>query len=467
MRMHSLLGVEARLKLCLSMVKPFPPLRLKKYLPRGLLWRTVLIVVTPMVLLQLIVAYLFVQRHFDGATRQMTEGVAAELSYLVELIEESKDAEEARLRMDRAGWVLGYNVKLVKQAQLPINPDPRFFDVIGRAIEETLKSNLRGRALYFDIDDDQKVVDIRLQTDFGILTTKVPKRRLIVSNPHLLLAWMSAAALVLIVVALLYLRNQVRPIQMLARAADAFGKGRSLNLRPSGAEEVRLAGAAFLDMRERIERHIEQRTTMLSGVSHDMRTPLTRMKLAIEMMERTPEHQELASDVVELEHILDEFLDFARGDRMESFAPIDVIALAEEVVAECQRGGGAVSLECHAFTGSDPHFNLRRQSIKRSLHNLLSNALSYGKQARVEVSVAPDSVVFAIEDDGPGISTEMREDAFRPFQRLDAARNQDRSGGVGLGLALARDAVRGHGGEILLEESDALGGLRAVITLPR
>ncbi|MEO1292934.1 MAG: ATP-binding protein [Pseudomonadota bacterium] len=439
----------------------------KRYMPRSLFWRTVLIVVTPMIILQAVVAYLVVQRHFDGVTRQMTESLVSELQYIVEVAEDAPSAEDAKGEVRRAGRALGYDIHLIRRATLPRNTEPKFFDVIGRAIEETFRKRFGARPLFVDIIDDEKIVDVRLQTSHGVIATTVPKRRLIVSNPHLLLAWMGATALALIFIAVIYLRNQIRPIQQLANAADAFGKGRTLFLRPSGAEEVRRAGAAFLDMRRRIERQIEQRTTMLSGVSHDMRTPLTRMKLALEIMEDTPELGELRSDVVELERILEEFLDFARGDRMEQVAPTDVIDLLNEIATEARRGDRDVAFDYVRDTDAPVELSLRRQSIKRCLHNLVSNALAYGNRAEVMMWIRADIIEIAVEDDGPGISPADRDAAFQPFKRLDAARNQDRVSGVGLGLALARDAVRGHGGELSLEDSRKLGGLRALIRLPR
>ena len=439
---------------------------LKRYLPKSLLWRSVLIVVAPMVLLQVIVASLIVQRHFDGVTRQMTEGVSTELRYVVTIANGATTFAEARAEVARAARTLGFSIALEPEGEIPPNVDPLFFDVIGNAVETTLRDNL-GRPLFVAYDRSEKVVDLRLATRWGALTAQLPRGRLIASNPHLLLTWMGAAALALIAVALLYLRNQIRPIEELAVAAKAFGKGQSVPVKISGAAEVRMAASAFLDARTRIERHIEQRTRMLSGVSHDLRTPLTRMKLALEVMEDDGEIRELKHDVREMEHILEEFLAYARGDQGEPFESLDVQGLAKEVVGEARRKGGQVALFERIETAGGARLKLRGQALKRSLHNLLDNALAYGDRALLSLTVARGFVEFCVEDDGPGIPPEQREAAFRPFYQLDESRNRNNATGVGLGLALALDTVRAHGGDITLDDSPTLGGLRARARLPR
>lgn len=439
---------------------------LKKHLPKSLFWRTVLIVVAPMVLLQAVVAYLIVERHFDGVTRQMTEGVASELRYVFDVADQAASSSEAKTALKRATQALDFKIALTIGATVPAYTEPLFFDVIGRAVEETLRERL-DRPIFVAIDNEDKNVDVRAQTEFGVVQALIPRRRLVASNPHLLLTWMGAVAAALITVALLYLRNQVRPVQALAKAADAFGKGRSVPLRVIGAQEVRMAANAFLDMRSRIERQMEQRFRLLSGVSHDMRTPLTRMKLALEMMEDSPENDELRHDLNDLEHILEEFLAYARGDRGEEFVVADVSNLAHEVLNEARRKGAEVSLFEQIETPGETQMNLRPQAIKRCLHNLVENAVSYGAQAMFSLTVNRVFVEFVVEDDGPGIPPDKYEQAFRPFNRLDEARNQNQSSGVGLGLALALDAVRGHGGDLRLGESATLGGLKATVRLPR
>lgn len=441
-------------------------MRLKRFLPTSLLWRTVLIVVLPMVLLQLVVASLIVDRQYDGVTRQMTEGVGSELRYVIEQVEEAKSVAEARAVVVRASRILAFPISLRKDAELPPNVDPAFFDVIGRAVEDTLRERI-GRRMFVAINRAYKFVDVRSDTRYGVIRAELPRRRLVASNPHLTLTWSAGAALGLMAVALAYLRNQVRPVEELAKVAEAFGKGQNVPLKIAGAQEVRQAATAFLDARDRVERHIEQRTRMLSGVSHDLRTPLTRMKLALEMMDESDEIGEIQADIREMEHMLDEFLAYARGDQAESFVETDVAELAQTVAVEARRRGAEVTLQETVETPGETLLNIRPLAIKRCLHNLLGNALTYGEKASLTVVVGRRHIDFIVEDDGPGIPPEQREEAFRPFYRLDEARNQNRVAGVGLGLALALDTVRGHGGDLTLGDSEALGGLKAVVRLPR
>jgi two-component system osmolarity sensor histidine kinase EnvZ len=292
----------------------------------------------------------------------------------------------------------------------------------------------------------------------------VARRRLSASNPHQLLVIMASTGILMTGLAYLFLRNQLRPIRRLARAAEDFGKGRTVPYRPAGATEVRSAGRAFLEMRGRIESQIEQRTMMLSGVSHDLRTPLTRMRLGLSMLDETQDVKDIERDVEEMEGLLDTFLDFARGEALDDPAEADPVQLARAVVEDAARGGGAISYEGPATV--EPVL-MRPKAIHRALVNLVSNALRYGDRAVLSVDVEEQGLRFSVEDDGPGIPAELRGDAVQPFLRLDSARNQDRGSGVGLGLAIANDIARRHGGTLRLGDSAALGGLRVDLILPR
>jgi two-component system osmolarity sensor histidine kinase EnvZ len=340
----------------------------------------------------------------------------------------------------------------------------RFYDLTGGAVEETFKAEVI-RPLTLDLISSDKVIDARILTDKGVLAAEVERRRMIASNPHQLLVVTGLTTFALAGVAVLFLRNQVRPIRDLAVAADAFGKGRTLAFRPAGAEEVRRAGAAFLAMRARIEKQIESRTRMLSSVSHDLRTPLTRMKLALAMMEDDDEAEELARDIREMERMIDEFLAFARGEAAEEMAPVDPDALVAEVADELRRGGVAVET-VRSGEPSEP-VAMRRGAIKRAIANLAENAAAFGNRVEIGLWVGRAAIEICVEDDGPGIPETDRETALTPFARLDDARNQDRGGGVGLGLAIAADAARAHGGALMLEDIPRLGGLRARMRLPR
>jgi two-component system osmolarity sensor histidine kinase EnvZ len=315
-----------------------------------------------------------------------------------------------------------------------------------------------------DLVAEDRDVFFGMQTALGPARVVFDRSRVVARNPHQLLVLMGVVSLILTLISFLFLKNQVRPIRLLAEAAQDFGRGRSPSYRPSGASEVRLAGSAFLDMRQRIERHIEQRTLMLSGVSHDLRTPLTRLKLGLSMIESDEEVEAMKRDVEDMERMLDTFLDFARTDALDDPAVVDATAFAREAVADAVRGGGEA-----VFAGAEGGggIALRPTAVRRALDNLIGNALRYGNRAEVSVSVMERSVRFTVEDDGPGIPPGQRDLAMRPFQRLDSARNQNRGTGVGLGLAIAADIARQHGGVLRLGESARLGGLRADLVIAR
>lgn len=437
----------------------------KRFLPRSLYGRALLILLAPIVVLQLVIAALFVQRHYAGVTEQMAGAVALELIYAVEQVERAEGVEDARGRLERLARPLGLTLALDPGAEVTRGRATRFWDVSGRALADTLE-RVTGRALWVDLLSVEGAADVWVPTSVGALRAIIPRKRTIASNPHILLVWMVATAGLLTVVAVLFLRNQVRPIRQLAAAAEAFGKGRAAPFRPAGAEEVRRAGAAFLDMRRRIERAIEQRTNMLSGVSHDLRTPLTRMKLALAMADETPETQELRRDVAEMERMLDAFLDWARGGRGEAAAEVDVAALLVAAVEAARRGGAEATAEVEPGA-EGVRAVLREGEVRRALGNLISNAARHGTRVVAGLRAARGWVELWVEDDGPGIAPGERERAMRPFTRLDVARNQDLGEGVGLGLAIALDIARGHGGSLELEASPRLGGLRAVLRLPR
>lgn len=440
--------------------------RLKSYLPRSLFPRAILILVVPLILLQLVVAVVFVQRHFEGVTRQMTRGIARELGLAQQVIDTSPTAAIAQARLDNLSAALAMQLTLEPGGIVGGENLRPWYDLSGRALIHEMERLLRGR-LVVDLTTDWRRVNARLQTDKGVLAASIPRTRVTASNPHQLLVLMLVAALLLTLIAILFLRNQVKPILLLADAADAFGKGRSVPFRPAGAEEVRRAGNAFLSMRARIERSIEQRTLMLSGVSHDLRTPLTRMKLSLALADDIPEAQEMQRDVAEMEHMLDAFLAFARGDQMEEPKLVPLAALFEEVAEQARRSGIALETALDLEGETAPEMMLRAPAVQRALTNLITNAARHGTRVRLGLRVAPRAVVFTVEDDGPGVPADKREEMMRPFTRLDTARNQDKGGGVGLGLAIAQDVARAHGGALELSDSAELGGLRATFRLPR
>ncbi|MBP7242705.1 ATP-binding protein [Amaricoccus sp.] len=439
----------------------------RSFLPHSLFGRALLILLVPMVLLQLVVGLVFFQRHYLRVTEQMTRGVAMELRAAIQAIEAAPDVDTARRNLAILARPLRLALRLEPDA--PVSPGVQrpFDDLTGRALARTLAEELPG-PLAIDLASNPRAVRIGAPTGKGTLLAVAPRNRMSVSNPHQLLVLMVVASLVLGAVAVLFLRNQVRPIRQLAEASEAFGKGRSVPFRPTGAEEVRRAGNAFLSMRSRIERQIEQRTQMLSGVSHDLRTPLTRMKLTLELLDADEDEVEgLRGDIAQMERMLGEFLAFARGDQLEESAPTDPFVLAGHVVEDAERGGAEVSLVTVNETPLDPHVQMRPVAVRRAIENLIGNAARHGTRVSLSVRLLPKTLDFVVEDDGPGIAPEDRARALAPFSRLDASRNQDAGAGVGLGLAIALDVARGHGGSLELGRSTEMGGLRAVLRLPR
>jgi two-component system osmolarity sensor histidine kinase EnvZ len=432
---------------------------LKRYMPRSLYGRAALILVLPVVVLQLVVSVVFAQRHFDGVTRQMSAAASRE----IELVMGSQDRGAGSVSPAAA---LGIEMQPVRAEDVPARNLRRWYDFSALIIFEELSNRVPG-LLAVDLPDDD-LVRVYVQGADGPVLLAFDRLRVSARNPHQLFAHMLFFGILLTVIAFIYLRNQLRPIKRLAGAAEAFGRGRHVPYRPTGAIEVRAAGNAFLDMRARIERQIEQRTLMLSGVSHDLRTPLTRMKLGLSLLE-TDEREPLERDVAEMQRLLDEFLSFVRDASEGEPEPVDIVALVQQVVADCQRAGQDVTLKLakRDAGAEDGRVNLRPVAIRRAIENLISNAVRYGSKAEVSVKLTEKSLRLRVEDDGPGIPAERREEAMRPFTRLDVARNQNKGTGVGLGLSIALDVARAHGGMLRLGQSESLGGLKADIVIAR
>ncbi|MCR9125443.1 MAG: ATP-binding protein [Rhodobacteraceae bacterium] len=434
---------------------------LKRYVPRGLFGRAALILVLPVVVLQLVVSVIFIQRHFEDVTAQMTQTMAREMRLVLEAVQDAPDQPTALARIGEFAPTLGIGAAFAAPGAVPSAHMVRWYDFSGRVmIGHMTRAVPRVQTVLLP---DNRRVTLFLRTDLGPLEIDFSRRRVSASNPHQLLVNMVFFGGLMTIIAYVYLRNQLRPITRLAHAAQAFGRGRNLPYAPGGAIEVRAAGHAFLDMRNRIERAMEQRTLMLSGVSHDLRTPLTRMKLSLAMQEGA-EAEALLRDVNEMQQLVDSFLDFARGDGEGEPQATDPVALVRQVVADAVRSGKPAHLVETTGTGQ---VMLRPLAIRRAVENLLNNAVRHGTRAELSVTLTDKSLRLRVEDDGPGIPPERRGEALRPFTRLDPARNQDAGGGVGLGLAIAADVARAHGGVLRLGESRTLGGLCADIVIGR
>ena len=434
---------------------------IKRILPRGLYGRAALILILPIVVVQVVVSLVFLQRHFEGVTQQMTGNLLFEIGYLLDGVNAAPDLASAKNVARERALPLDLRVQLPDSTE--ITDQREFYDLSAKAMVETLTRGLDG-VVAVDFISKPRDVILAIDTNYGRLGLEFSRHRVSASNPHQLLVWMIFIGLLMTIIAYFFLRNQLRPIRRLARAASNFGKGEATDYRPQGATEVRMAGAAFLEMRARIERQIEQRTLMLSGVSHDLRTPLTRLRLGLSMLEETEDTKALLRDVSDMEMLLNAFLDFARGEATEEHVECDPIGLARKAVEDARRSGAEVE-----FLAIDEGtlVKLRPTAISRALSNLIGNALRYGTRARVSVDIYEKAVRFRVEDNGPGISVEDREMALRAFARLEPSRNQNKGLGVGLGLTITADIARSHGGTLRLSESAALGGLQADLVVAR
>jgi two-component system, OmpR family, osmolarity sensor histidine kinase EnvZ len=431
----------------------------KRFMPTGLYARSLLIVIAPVVLLQSVIAYTFMERHWQLVTNRLSAAVASDIAAMIDVYERYPQEKGSEILSAIAEQRLNLDVDILPPEPLPrIGPKP-FFDILDTALSNEIRLRVR-RPFWIDTVGRSNLVEVRVQLDDAVMRVIARRSQTYASNAHIFLVWMVGTSLILLTVAILFLRNQIKPILRLADAAEEFGKGRDIEFRPRGAREVRRAGAAFLDMKRRIARQIEQRTTMLNGVSHDLRTVLTRFRLSLEMIERTPELDDLKKDVDEMARMLEAYLAFVRGAPGEIAQPTDIRAMLEEFRADAERQGHPTTL---ALEG-DPNVTLRRDAFRRLLGNLVSNAARYGDDIQINAVHDERYLTVHVDDDGPGIPEENREDVFRPFLRLDEARNQDHAGS-GLGLAIARDIARSHGGDITLDTSP-LGGLRASVRLP-
>lgn len=433
---------------------------LKPLMPRRLFPRSLIIIVTPVVLTQIIITYIFFERHWDIVTSKLSESVAGDIAMLIDTYETFPAIQDIEQLTGVALRTTGLSVAIHRNERIPTSLRQSPFPIIDRTLGRELEKKL-DTDFWFDVTRYAKHVEIRVQIGNDVMRVIAPTDRVIATNGHIFLLWMIGSSFVLLTVAIIFLRNQVRPIQRLATAATSFGMGHEVHqFKPSGATEVRRAADAFLEMRERIKRYIEQRTMLLAGVSHDLKTPITRMKLELEMMPESESTKALRQDLSEMEHMLDEYLTFARGQGSEASIAVHIGQLTEEIVTKFQRAGHAVGFE---NTG-DTTAIVRRNGISRGITNLIENAVHFSGKVAVRCRRKERAVEIIIDDNGPGISDENKEDVFKPFVRLDESRNLQR-GGVGLGLAIARDIARGHGGDIILSKSP-LGGLRATITIP-
>ena len=433
---------------------------LNSFMPKGLYARALLIIIAPMVILQSVIAFVFMERHWNVVTQRLSASVVQDIAALIDIYRGyPQDADQAQIRRI-AQERLGLVVDFLPSADMP-PPGPKpFFSLLDQALSDQLRKQI-GRPYWIDTVGKSALLEIRVQLDNTVMRILARRSAAYVSNSEIFLLWMVGTSTVLLTVAIIFLRNQIKPILRLADAAESFGKGREApDFRPRGAREVRRAAQAFLEMKARIERSIEQRTAMLAGVSHDLRTILTRFKLELELIGEGPEIDAMRRDVDEMSMMLEDYLAFARGDFGENAQPTDMANALEELRSDAERNGHAATTTFHGL----PVVTVKPASFKRCLGNLVSNAARYGNAIAIKGHRDHRYLTITVDDDGPGIPLKMREEVFKPFLRLDHARNQDQ-GGTGLGLAIARDIARSHGGDITLGDSP-MGGLRATVRVP-
>jgi two-component system osmolarity sensor histidine kinase EnvZ len=433
---------------------------IKKILPKSLLGRTLLIIVTPLVLLQLVSATVFYESHWRKVSRSMARSLSGDISALIELLHQDHSPQGITAIRELAANNMGLVVSLEKNKILANVPEKKTVSIVDKMFVRSLKKSVQRP---FKIDnkslDNHLIVSIQLQE--GVLEVILNRKRLFSSTTYIFVLWMVGTSMILFGVATIFMRNQVKPIRRLAAAADELGKGRDApNFKPEGAREIRQASAAFIAMRDRIQRQITQRTDMLAGVSHDLRTPLTRMKLQLEMVKDSSDTAALKDDVADMEHMVEGYLAFARGEGFETLKPTNIAHILGDVVVSAKRRGAAVDFH----TEGQFVVRIRQNAFKRCINNLLDNAHRYATHVSIRTGKRGDAIEIIVDDDGPGIPNHLRDEAFKPFFRLDESRNPE-TGGVGLGLTIARDIIRGHGGDIILSDSPS-GGLRARLTLP-
>jgi two-component system, OmpR family, osmolarity sensor histidine kinase EnvZ len=454
-------------------VEPLPDVvRPPRVVPRSLFSRTLLIVILPLVILQVVLTYVFYERHWDKVTRTLAFGVAGEVGLLVELLEAAQTPAARAKVLDLARNHFQFAVSLEPDGDLnaaaqssglmpPARLDQRLQERFNEALHRPFVIDTRS----IDAPNEPDRIAVYVQLDDGVLRLLAPRKRVDSETTRVFIGWMVGLSLLLLALAVYFMSRQIRPILRLARAMDKFGKGRDLgDFRLAGPTEIRRAGAAFNMMRKRLLRHISQRTEMLAAVSHDLRTPLTRMKLELEMLREGREHaselDDLRADVEEMARVVDGYLDFARGEGKESIAATELGPLLDEIADRSRTAQTRIEVELE----QPITLPLRPTAMRRCLTNLIQNAARHGTAVHVRAAIKHGQVWLAVDDNGPGIPEDQRDAVFRPFYRLDAARRPT-TGGVGLGLTIARDIVLGHGGDIELTDAPE-GGLRVLVRLP-
>ncbi len=434
---------------------------IKQLMPRGLLARSIIIIVAPMVLLQIVTTFLFMERHSELVTRRLSRAVAGEVAFAVHLYENKNSHEEFQAIARELEEKERIETKVIREAKIPKKQRHPTFSLMSEIIHRELSASL-DYPFWYNLRSEPSRAEIQVQVGNDILSVKVRRSRLLATNWHIFLVWLTLSSILLLTIAIIFLRNQIRPIQRLALAAERFGKGRDVpNFKPSGAQEVRNAAIAFIDMRNRMQRYISQRTDLLSGVSHDLRTPLTRLKLSLAMMGDTDDIKDMKADVAEMEKMVEAYLAFTRGQESEETERVDISEMLAELVVKAEKLGAQTSMEVE----NGLEARLKPGLFRRCIANLIDNAVAHADTIRITAHRGANNwLIVKVEDDGIGIPEPLYEEAFKPFRRLDQKRKRD-LGGTGLGLSIAKDIARAHGGDIKLSPS-RMGGLKVCVEIP-
>ncbi len=438
-------------------------LKLKKYLPRSFFGRALLIIILPIIFLEAIIGFAFIQRYFEQVTTQLAKSTVLQINYVLDRYDNIL-SEEREVFLDKMETKFDLKLTIVEQVSQKNFVQKYAYDFSGITLIKILKNDVPN-IQHIDLKTNGIVNLFTLLPNNSHLKFEIERERFTASNPHQLLVLMVLLTIILGFLLLMVLRNQIKPIKTLASAAEAFGKGQSLSYKPTGSIEIRKAGSAFLEMRKRIERQIEQRTQMLSGVSHDLRTPLTRLKLALALKEEDAEAKEMLNDIQIMQNILDEFLEFSKNQQTEKVTAVSIFALYEFLKNQSLNLQEKLEWRIN-LKNRERRVYLRQNNLSRALNNLIENADYYGSQIQVNIVEKQTRLLIHVEDNGPGIPAEKIKEAVKPFVRLDNSRNLNKPHGVGLGLSIASDLIKIHGGNLHLKKSKNLGGLKASLTLP-
>lgn len=434
----------------------------KKIFPRTLFARSLLIIVVPVLLLQIITTLVFVDNHWRKITSRMAFAVAGEIAIITDDLDKHYNPE--KFKRISATYAQKLDLFVSYEPDTVLIPETEISGAWGSFIAKALKNALESqvrRPYSLSFSDENEWVNVGIQLDTGVLKVLILERRLYSSSANIFLLWVLGTSLILFAIAVFFMRNQIRPIKKLATMAERMGKGQDLtDFKPEGAREVRQATRAFIDMHHRITKQVEQRTAMLAGVSHDLRTPLTRLKLGLSFIDETEDVKALKGDVIDMERMINSYLGFLRGDGEEQTETIALNSIISKIADGVRRHGKII----HADINPSLMVKVRPMAFERAVQNLVSNAEKYGTEIWVSAKEKMDDIIIIVDDNGIGLSPDLFEDVFKPFYRVDTSRNTT-TGGVGLGLPIVRDIIHAHGGDVHLERSPK-GGLRAVITLP-